>query len=54
MAVAQILVSLELDIPTIGAALLHDVVEDTSVVLAEIEEEFGAEIALLVDGVTKL
>ncbi|MDD2432160.1 MAG: bifunctional (p)ppGpp synthetase/guanosine-3',5'-bis(diphosphate) 3'-pyrophosphohydrolase [Clostridia bacterium] len=54
VAVAQILVSLELDIPTIGAALLHDVVEDTSVVLAEIEEEFGAEIALLVDGVTKL
>ncbi|MGI6588914.1 MAG: RelA/SpoT family protein [Peptococcia bacterium] len=54
VAVAQILVNLELDIPTVVAGLLHDVVEDTPVVLAEIEEEFGTEVALLVDGVTKL
>ena len=54
LAVAQILVSLELDMATVTAGLLHDVVEDTSFELAEIEEEFGSEIALLVDGVTKL
>ncbi|MGI6145340.1 MAG: RelA/SpoT family protein [Peptococcia bacterium] len=54
LAVAQILNSLELDMATIAAGLLHDVVEDTPVVLSEIEEKFGAEIALLVDGVTKL
>jgi len=54
LAVAQILVNLELDMSTVAAGLLHDVVEDTPVRLAEIEEEFGAEIALLVDGVTKL
>ncbi len=54
LAVAMILAGLELDIRTIAAALLHDVVEDTTVTLAEVEKEFGAEIAYLVDGATKL
>ena len=45
---------LKLDSVTIAAALLHDVVEDTGTPLAWIEEQFGAEIAMLVDGVTKL
>ncbi|NLZ93031.1 MAG: bifunctional (p)ppGpp synthetase/guanosine-3',5'-bis(diphosphate) 3'-pyrophosphohydrolase [Firmicutes bacterium] len=54
LGVATILAELELDIDTIVAGLLHDVVEDTEVTLEEIESEFGPEIALLVDGVTKL
>ena len=54
LEVAQILVELEMDETTIAAALLHDVVEDTQYTLADIEKEFGPEIALLVDGVTKL
>ncbi|NLM53059.1 MAG: bifunctional (p)ppGpp synthetase/guanosine-3',5'-bis(diphosphate) 3'-pyrophosphohydrolase [Firmicutes bacterium] len=54
LGVAQILAELELDLDTIIAGLLHDVVEDTEVTLEEIEAEFGAEIAMLVDGVTKL
>lgn len=54
LEVAQILVELEMDEATIAAALLHDVVEDTEYTLADIEKNFGAEIALLVDGVTKL
>lgn len=54
LAVAKILVGLELDMATVAAGLLHDVVEDTPVELTEIEAEFGSEIALLVDGVTKL
>ncbi len=45
---------LQLDSVTIAAALLHDVVEDTGAPLAWIEEQFGEEIAMLVDGVTKL
>ena len=45
---------LKLDSVTIAAALLHDVVEDTGTPLSWIEEEFGDEIAMLVDGVTKL
>ena len=52
--VALILAELEIDIVTIIAALLHDVVEDTDVTLGDIETEFGPEIAKLVDGVTKL
>lgn len=52
--VAEILAKLELDSITIAAGLLHDVVEDTDIALGEIEEQFGAEVALLVDGVTKL
>jgi GTP diphosphokinase / guanosine-3',5'-bis(diphosphate) 3'-diphosphatase len=54
LEVAQILTDLEMDEATIAAALLHDVVEDTSFTIADIEKEFGSEIALLVDGVTKL
>lgn len=54
LEVAQILVELEMDEATIAAALLHDVVEDTEYTLTDIEKNFGAEIALLVDGVTKL
>ncbi|MDD4170122.1 MAG: bifunctional (p)ppGpp synthetase/guanosine-3',5'-bis(diphosphate) 3'-pyrophosphohydrolase [Desulfotomaculaceae bacterium] len=52
--VAKVLVELELDQETIVAGLLHDVVEDTGITLSDIEERFGSEIALLVDGVTKL
>ncbi len=52
--VAAILAELELDVLTIAAAILHDVVEDTSVSLEDIRSIFGDEIALLVDGVTKL
>jgi len=52
--VARTLADLELDTATICASLLHDVVEDTSVELGEIESRFGPEVARLVDGVTKL
>lgn len=52
--VALILADLQLDTPTICAALLHDVVEDTNYTYFNIVDEFGGEIALLVDGVTKL
>src|SRR5690606_4700936 len=44
----------ELDPATIAAGLLHDVLEDTQVTREELEREFGSEIVLLVDGVTKL
>ena len=54
LGVALILAELELDIISIAAALLHDVVEDTEVTSETIKKEFGEEIALLVDGVTKL
>lgn len=54
VAVARILADLHLDADTIVAALLHDVVEDTPISLADIEREFGADVAVLVDGVTKL
>jgi GTP pyrophosphokinase len=54
VGVARICVELRLDEQTIAAALLHDVVEDTEVDLDTIRDEFGAEIAALVDGVTKL
>jgi GTP diphosphokinase / guanosine-3',5'-bis(diphosphate) 3'-diphosphatase len=54
VAVAQILANMKLDATTVAAALLHDVVEDTGVTLADIEQEFGPKIAELVDGVTKL
>ena len=52
--VARILIDLGLDTESLCGALLHDVVEDTSVTLAEIESQFGADVARLVDGVTKL
>jgi GTP diphosphokinase / guanosine-3',5'-bis(diphosphate) 3'-diphosphatase len=54
VGVAKICVELRLDEETIAAALLHDVVEDTDIDLQQIRAEFGAEIAALVDGVTKL
>ena len=54
LCVAIILADLELDKETIAAGLLHDVVEDTIMTDEEIREEFGADVALLVDGVTKL
>ncbi|MBQ9280394.1 MAG: bifunctional (p)ppGpp synthetase/guanosine-3',5'-bis(diphosphate) 3'-pyrophosphohydrolase [Clostridia bacterium] len=54
LEVAYIVSTLELDDSAICAALLHDVVEDTPVTLEDIKNEFGEEIAMLVDGVTKL
>ena len=54
LCVAIILADLELDKETIVAGLLHDVVEDTIMTDDEIKEEFGQDVALLVDGVTKL
>lgn len=52
--VAAILADLQLDDTTIAAAILHDVVEDTIFTLEELEDMFGKEIALLIDGVTKI
>jgi GTP pyrophosphokinase len=54
VAVATILADLHLDTTTITAALLHDTVEDTDVTVAEIEDDFGDEVARIVDGLTKL
>lgn len=54
LGVASILAELELDATSIAAALLHDVVEDTGITLDEIKEEFGVEVAELIDGLTKL
>jgi GTP pyrophosphokinase len=54
LAVAQILAELGMTPPTLAAALLHDTVEDTAYSLADLQEEFGEEVAMLVDGVTKL
>jgi GTP pyrophosphokinase len=51
---AKILAELRQDEQTIGAALLHDVVEDTGTEMEEVRTEFGDEIAQLVEGVTKL
>ncbi|MBQ2712800.1 MAG: bifunctional (p)ppGpp synthetase/guanosine-3',5'-bis(diphosphate) 3'-pyrophosphohydrolase [Clostridia bacterium] len=52
--VAEILVDLGLDTATVAAAFLHDVVEDTPVTREQLSKEFGEEICMLVDGVTKL
>ena len=52
--VAAILVDMHLDEATISAALLHDVVEDTTYTIEEMQEHFGDEVAMLIDGVTKL
>ena len=54
LAVAQKLADVRLDLPTLVAALLHDVVEDTPVTLQQVEQGFGPEVSALVDGVTKL
>ncbi len=54
LEVAAILADLELDAPTIAAALLHDTVEDTNLTAEEVKREFGPEVANLVEGVTKL
>ena len=54
IGVAKILTELQIDAITISASLLHDVVEDTTYTLAEMQENFGEEIAMLIDGVTKL
>ncbi|AHG91100.1 RelA/SpoT family protein [Gemmatirosa kalamazoonensis] len=52
--VAKTLADLQLDTVTVAAGLLHDVVEDTTITIADVEREFGSEIALIVDGVTKI
>ncbi len=54
LGVATILAELELDLDTIVSGLLHDVVEDTEAPLEQISQEFGKDVAMLVDGVTKL
>lgn len=54
VAVATMLAEMDMDMPSVIAGMLHDVVEDTSVTIEEIREIFGDEIAYLVDGVTKL
>lgn len=54
LAVAEIVVGLMMDTTSIVAALLHDVVEDTTVSLEEIRDKFGDACAMLVDGLTKL
>ncbi len=54
LEVAHILADMKLDITTLCAALLHDVVEDTRIPLVEVSERFGAETARLVEGVTKI
>jgi guanosine-3',5'-bis(diphosphate) 3'-pyrophosphohydrolase len=54
LAVATILADLRLDTTSLVAALLHDTVEDTDVSLQQLEEEFGAEVTRIVDGLTKL
>lgn len=54
LEVAYILADLELDCDTLVGALLHDVVEDTSYTVADINREFGESVAIIVDGVTKL
>ncbi|HEX7095015.1 MAG TPA: bifunctional (p)ppGpp synthetase/guanosine-3',5'-bis(diphosphate) 3'-pyrophosphohydrolase [Acidimicrobiales bacterium] len=54
LAVAEIVARLGLDDITIAAALLHDAVEDTDISLADVERDFGKDVAYIVDGVTKL
>ncbi len=54
VAVAQELAEMHLDAEAICAAILHDVVEDTEATLEDIEEQFGEDVALIVDGVSKL
>src|SRR5262249_48875072 len=54
LAVARIVAGLGLDDVTVSAALLHDPVEDTGVSLDDLDDEFGTDVAAIVDGVTKL
>ncbi|MCW8943230.1 MAG: bifunctional GTP diphosphokinase/guanosine-3',5'-bis pyrophosphate 3'-pyrophosphohydrolase [Sedimenticola sp.] len=54
LAVARILADIRLDYRCLMAAIMHDVLEDTSVTKAQLEEEFGEEVTTLVDGVSKL
>jgi guanosine-3',5'-bis(diphosphate) 3'-pyrophosphohydrolase len=54
LEVATLLVAFKMDVTTVTAGLLHDVLEDTGATKTELEREFGKEIAELVDGVTKL
>ena len=54
LAVAKIVADIGLDETTVAAALLHDAVEDTEITIADVEREFGSEVAAIVDGVTKL
>ncbi len=54
LAVAHIMIDLGMDTDSICASLLHDVAEDTNVTIENIEKKFGKDIALMVDGVTKL
>ncbi len=54
LCVALILAELQLDKESIAAGLLHDVVEDTALTIDDLEREFGSDVALIVDGVTKL
>jgi guanosine-3',5'-bis(diphosphate) 3'-pyrophosphohydrolase len=52
--VAKILAELQLDTTTVASGLIHDVVEDTKITTADVEKAFGAEIAAIVDGLTKI
>jgi len=52
--VAKILAELQLDSVTVACGLIHDVVEDTNITVADVEREFGKEIAAIVDGLTKI
>ena len=54
LEVANLLVDFKMDVTTVTAGLLHDVLEDTTATKADLEREFGVEIAELVDGVTKI
>ncbi len=54
VAVAKILAELHLDSVTVASGLIHDVVEDTSITVEDVEREFGKDLAQIVDGVTKI
>jgi len=54
LAVTEILARYGMDEATLAAALMHDTVEDTELTLSDVEDQFGDEVALLIDGVTKL
>ena len=54
LEVATLLVNFKMDVTTVTAGLLHDVLEDTKATKEDLEREFGADIAELVDGVTKI